>query len=260
MKKKNIKLFISWNVNGIRAMEKKGFVDTMLGFDADIVALQEIKANKEQLSDSLINIPGYYSYWYSAVQKGYSGVAAYTREKPLNVIYGLGRKEYDDEGRALTLEFQDFYFITCYFPNAQEELKRINYKIDFNNELLKFADKLKNKKSVVISGDFNVAHKPIDLTNPEANEYNPGYSILERNWMDSFIACGYTDTFRIFNKEPGNYTWWSYRSNARAKNIGWRIDYFCVDNKSVDRIIKSGILKDIAGSDHCPVSLEFRAD
>jgi len=249
---------ISWNLNGIRASEKKNFVNKVLELNPDILGVQEIKANKEQLSEDLINIKGYKSYWNSAERKGYSGVAVYTKEEPLSVIKGFNSPEHDCEGRVITLEFKDFFFINCYFPNSQEKLKRIDYKISFNNNLKKFANELKEKKTVIICGDYNVAHKPIDLTNPKRNEFNPGYSIQERNWMDEFIDSGYVDTFREFNKEPEQYTWWSYRFKAREKNIGWRIDYFCINKESIQKVKDARILKDIMGSDHCPIYIKLK--
>ncbi len=249
---------ISWNVNGIRALAKKGFVDIVKDLSPDIFAIQETKAQPEQLSEALINIDGYTSYWHSATRKGYAGVAVYTRLEPVEIIYGLGDDQFDSEGRVLSLEFEDFFLINAYFPNAQHGLTRIDYKLAFNQALNNFATRLAEKKSVVICGDFNVAHKAIDLTNPESNKNNPGYSPEERSWMDQFIEAGFIDTFRKFDPSPGNYTWWSYRSNARARNIGWRIDYFCVDPGSESRIADAAILKEITGSDHCPVRLDFR--
>ena len=251
--------FISWNVNGLRALEKKGFVEIVEGLGADIFAVQETKAWPEQLSDQLKNIPGYSSYFTKAKKKGYSGVAVYTKKKPLNVATGIGVDYIDDEGRILTLEFPGFFLINAYFPNAQPELKRIDYKIAFNNALFDYAKALAGKKTTIICGDFNVAHKAIDLANPEANEKHPGFSIEERNWMDGFINAGWVDTFRVFNKDPGQYTWWSYRFNARSKNIGWRIDYFIIDEKSKSKLHKAAILTDILGSDHCPVQMELKA-
>ena len=253
-----IKKFISWNVNGIRAIEKKGFVEIIREMDSDILALQETKARPEQLSQNLINIDGYHSFWHSAQKKGYSGVAVYSRQEPLKVYYGIEQKEFDEEGRVLTLEFADFFLVNVYFPNAAHGLKRLDYKLDFNRRLLCFANGLADKKSVVICGDFNVAHKAIDLKNPENNVKNPGFTPEERAWMDEFINAGYLDTFRKFYSGPNHYTWWSYRFNARARDIGWRIDYFCVDKKSENRIENVSILKDVMGSDHCPVSLDFR--
>jgi len=253
-----IKTMISWNVNGIRAVEKRGFTDIVKTLSPDIFAIQETKAQPDQLSGELLNIDGYTSYWHSAARKGYAGVAVYTKEKPLRVINGLGNNYFDDEGRVLTLEYEDFYFINAYFPNAQPELVRIGYKLEFNKALHALAGRLAAKKSTIICGDFNVAHKAIDLTNPKSNEQNPGYSPEERAWMDEFIGSGFVDTFRKFDSGPDNYTWWSYRFNARDRNIGWRIDYFCVDGGSSERVVGAGILKDIPGSDHCPVKLEFK--
>jgi exodeoxyribonuclease-3 len=249
--------FVSWNVNGLRAALKKGFLDVFHELDADIFAVQEIKAMPDQLPDEVKNIPGYKAYWYPARKKGYSGTAVFTRKEPQEVLYGLGKEEFDREGRVLTLEFDDFYFITAYFPNSQHGLKRLQYKQDFNKEILHYMDQLAKKKSVVLCGDLNVAHKEIDLANPQANRKNPGFCPEERAWMDEVTGAGYIDTFRLFHQEPEQYTWWSYRFHARAKNIGWRIDYFVVDPGSRDRICSAAIHDDILGSDHCPVSIEF---
>ncbi len=252
------KTMISWNVNGIRAVEKKGFVDLVKALSPDIFAVQETKAHPDQLSKDLHEIDGYTSYWHSAVRKGYSGVGVYTQSEPLEIIYGLGDKQFDSEGRVLSLEFEDFYLINAYFPNAQHGLKRLDYKLAFNKALHDFATSLAKKKSIVVCGDFNVAHKAIDLKNPESNVMNPGYSPEERAWMDRFTQAGFIDTFRKFDPEPENYTWWSYRFNARARNIGWRIDYFCVDPGSDNRVVGAAILKDTPGSDHCPIQLDFK--
>jgi exodeoxyribonuclease-3 len=257
METNNNKKFISWNVNGLRALEKKGFVDIMHELDADVVCLQEIKATPEQLPDNLKNFPGYQSYWFPASRKGYAGVSTYTKTEPLQVLYGMSIAAHDHEGRVLTLEFDNYFLVNAYFPNAQPGLARLDYKLAFNRDIHNFLDRLAEKKTVVICGDFNVAHKAIDLANPRQNEKNPGYSLPERQWMDSFIGSGYIDTFRKFTQEPEQYTWWSYRFNARAKNIGWRIDYFCVDPASEDRIKNAAILDNIFGSDHCPISLDF---
>ena len=194
----------------------------------------------------------------TAVRKGYSGLAIYTKQKPLKVMEGLEQEEIDQEGRVLTLEFDDFYLINTYFPNAQHGLARLDFKLRFNQALHTHAESLAKEKSVVICGDFNVAHKPIDLKNPKTNQKNPGYTPEERAWMDQFIAAGYIDTFRKFHPEPEQYTWWSYKYNARERNIGWRIDYFMVDPKSDKRVLEADILSDIMGSDHCPVVLEFK--
>jgi len=257
-REKNDLIFVSWNVNGLRAALKKGFLDAFFELNADIFALQEIKALPDQLPDEVKKIPGYHAFWYPAQKKGYSGTAIFSKIEPENVIYGIDEKSFDAEGRALTLEFTDFFFINAYFPNAQPKLKRIDFKQKFNAKLLAFMERLTEKKSVVLCGDLNVAHRSIDLANPKANEKNPGYSPQERAWMDEVVHAGYVDTFRLFNSEPGQYTWWSYRFNARAKNIGWRIDYFLVDPGSRDRVIDAAIHDDITGSDHCPVSLHFR--
>ncbi|MCW5212943.1 exodeoxyribonuclease III [Desulfobulbus sp. TB] len=251
--------FVSWNVNGLRAALKKepGFIDVLHELDADIFAVQEIKAMPDQLPDEVKNISGYRAYWYPAQKKGYAGVAIFTKKEPKEVMYGLGKEEFDREGRVLTLEFDNFYFITAYFPNSQHGLKRLQYKQDFNKEILHYMDKLAKKKSVVLCGDLNVAHKEIDLANPKANRKNPGFCPQERAWMDEVISAGYLDTFRLFNQEPEQYTWWSYRFHARAKNIGWRIDYFVVDSASKDRVCSAAIYDDVLGSDHCPVSIDF---
>ena len=257
MRENAVKKLISWNVNGIRALEKKGLVDIIHELDGDAVCLQEIKAMPDQLPKSLTHIEGYKAYWHPAKRKGYAGVCTYTKVEPVHVLYGMGITEHDQEGRTLTLEFDDYFLVNAYFPNAQPGLARLDYKLSFNRDLHNFVDRLAEKKSVVLCGDLNVAHKPIDLANPKQNEKNPGYSPPEREWMDTFTGAGYIDTFRKFNREPEQYTWWSYRFNARAKNIGWRIDYFCVDPASENRVKAAAILDNIMGSDHCPVSLDF---
>jgi len=256
-KKQGIRM-ISWNVNGLRAAASKGFHETVQELDADILALQETRVQPEQLDEEIRNIPGYESWFHSAEKKGYSGVAVYSRLHPLQVTRGMEDGDPDHEGRVLTLEFDDFFFVNTYFPNAGRGLVRLDYKLDFNRRLLDYLKGLVNKKSVVICGDFNVAHRPIDLANPKSNEKNAGFTPEERAWMDDFLKAGFVDTFRMFNHEGGNYTWWSYRFNARAKNIGWRIDYFCVDKKSRDRVISAAILDQVEGSDHCPVELVFK--
>ncbi len=256
-RKTSRKRFISWNVNGIRAVEKKGFIKIIKKLSADIIGIQETKAQPNQLSDELQNIEGYHSYWHSAERKGYSGVAVYTKNKPSQVFYGIDNAKFDCEGRVLTLEFGDFYFVNIYFPNSASELKRLDFKLEFNELLQQYVQNLSKKKSVVICGDYNVAHKEIDLKNPKANIKNAGFTPEERAWMDRFLDSGFTDTFRIFNLEGNNYSWWSYRFDARANNSGWRIDYFCVDKKSEHRVLAAEILPEITGSDHCPVLLDF---
>ena len=255
---KEIKL-ISWNVNGVRAVEKKGFIEEMLNMDADIVCLQETKASVDQLSDELVNIDGYQSWWHSGTKKGYSGVSIYSRLEPVAVHEGIGEDRFDNEGRAITAEFEDFYITNCYFPNAQKELARIDYRLDFGDTLINKLNNEYSDKTRLICGDYNVAHKPIDIARPKPNEGKPGYSAEERQWMDKFIGSGYTDTFRMFNQEPHQYSWWSYRAGARGKNIGWRLDYFCVDSESKDKVTDAAILQDITGSDHCPVSVTVKS-
>ncbi len=258
VKDNGIKRFISWNVNGIRAVEKKGFIDILLKFDADIIAVQETKAQQDQISTALKTVPGYSSYWHSAIRKGYSGVGIYSRLQPKRVLEGIGEQEFDCEGRVLTLEFSNFFFICSYFPNSADGLKRLDFKLRFNEKFLAFAKNLAQQKAVVICGDYNVAHKEIDLKNPQKNTMNAGFTPEERAWMDTFLQAGFVDTFRMFNRDPGHYTWWSYRFNARSKDIGWRIDYFCVDKAHEQQVHQAMILKDIMGSDHCPVELHFK--
>jgi len=259
-KGENLMRFISWNVNGIRAIEKKGFIDIVTSLSPEILAIQETKAQPEQLSDQLKNIKGYTSYWHSAEKKGYSGVAVYARKQPLTVKKGIGISHFDCEGRVLTLEYPDFFFVTIYFPNSGAELKRLDYKLEFNTSLHNYLNDLCDSKSVIVCGDYNVAHKEIDLKNPKNNVNNAGFTPEERHWMDTFLQSGWLDTFRLFNQDGENYTWWSYRFNARARNIGWRIDYFCVDEKSKIRVKAAEILPDIMGSDHCPVMLDYKID
>ena len=249
---------VSWNVNGLRAAIKNGFHETVSRLNPDILALQEIKALPEQVHEKIREIPGYSSYWFPAQKKGYAGTAVFCKTKPLQVHYGLGHARFDEEGRVLTLEYPDFSLLNIYSPNAQPALKRLPFKEDFNQVLLEYMNRLRLQKTVLVCGDLNVAHKEIDLANPKANEKNPGFSIQERAWMDEVVAAGYVDTFRQFNQEPGQYTWWSYRFNARAKNIGWRIDYFLVNDSSASRIVEAAIHCDVVGSDHCPVSVVFR--
>ena len=258
MEEKGEQRFISWNVNGLRALAQKGFTELVRELAPDILALQETKATPEQLPDSLRQLDGYTSYWFPATRKGYAGVAVYARHEPLAVHYGLGIAEHDAEGRVLTLEYPDFFFVNVYFPNAQHGLTRLGYKLRFNQDLLGFLKGLASRKSVVVCGDFNVAHREIDLANPRQNEKNAGFTREERAWMDEFLAAGYLDTFRLFHQEAGQYSWWSYRFNARAKNIGWRIDYFCVDAQSRARVANAAILSEVTGSDHCPVELFFK--
>lgn len=253
-----MKKIYSWNVNGIRAAQKKGLIDWILKTDMDILAIQETKAQKEQLDDDLIKIDGYKSYFRSAERKGYSGVAIYSKEEPKEIDI-LQIDEFDCEGRTIIAHFNDFSLINCYFPNSQGEGARLNYKIDFCNAILEKCNELvKSGKNIVLCGDYNIAHRAIDLKNPKTNEKNAGYLPEERDWMTKFLDSGYTDTFRkLHPDEPGHYTWWSYRFKAREKDIGWRIDYHCVNNKFADKVIDSKIHKTVMGSDHCPLSIEL---
>jgi exodeoxyribonuclease-3 len=248
---------VSWNVNGLRAVMDKGFLDAFRRLDADIFALQEIKAFPEQLPEAARSIPGYQAWWHPAKKKGYSGVAVFSRKEPLRVIHGLSREEFDSEGRVLTLEFADFYCVAAYFPNAQDGLKRLAFKLDFNQAMLAHLNCLAAEKTVLLCGDLNVAHKEIDLANPQANVRNPGFSPEERAGLEEILQAGYADTFRLFHPEPQRYSWWSYRTAARQRNVGWRIDYFLIDANSQGRVRAADIHDDICGSDHCPVSVEL---
>ncbi len=251
--------FISWNVNGIRACVKKGFLD-IFRYEPSGVFIQEIKSDEKSFPEIARNVKGYRLFLYPAKKKGYAGVSAYIKSDimPLNYTYGLGIKEYDVEGRLQTFEFKDFYILNVYFPNAQHGLPRLDFKLAFNAALLEYAEKLRKNKPIIITGDFNVAHKEIDLKNPKNNMFNPGFTKEEREWFDVLLSHGYIDTFRMFTKEGGHYTWWSYRFNARARNIGWRIDYFVVSEELKNNVQKSVILKDVMGSDHAPILIELK--
>lgn len=249
----------SWNVNGIRAVQKKGFVDWVLKEQPDILCIQETKAHIEQLDDEIINIDGYQSYFCSGERKGYSGVATYTKEKPISVKYGIGIEKYDKEGRILITEFEEFTLLNIYFPNGQKDDERLNYKMEFYDEILDYCEKLKSKgKKLIISGDYNTAHKEIDLKNPKSNEKRSGFLPLERQWIDKFISHGYVDTYRYFNPDKIEYSWWSYRFKSREKNVGWRIDYNFVSDNFIDDVKEAKILTDVLGSDHCPVALNIK--
>ncbi len=256
-RQQGVQRLVSWNVNGLRAVFKKGFVELVKEMNPDVLGLQEIKAMPEQLPDSLLNMNAYHGYFHSALRKGYSGVATYSKVQAQNVIRGIGDSRFDDEGRVLTLEFETYFFVNCYFPNSKGDLSRLDYKHDFNVLLQQFAEGLAVEKSVIVCGDFNVAHKEIDLANPAQNRKNAGFTPEECAWMDSFMEAGWIDSFRMKNKESGQYSWWSYRSRARERNIGWRIDYHGVDRKSRERIVDADIYQHIHGSDHCPVVLDF---
>ncbi|MDD3263491.1 MAG: exodeoxyribonuclease III [Candidatus Nanoarchaeia archaeon] len=244
----------SWNVNGIRAVLKKDFLDYIKEENPDILCIQEIKAQEDTIPNEIKEL-GYYKDYSFAKKKGYSGVMILSKEKPISISKEIGIKEFDDEGRYILFEFKDFYMINCYFPNSQPELVRIDFKNKFNNDLLNKINELKKNKPVILTGDFNVAHEEIDLKNPKTNTMNPGFYIDERNWFTKLLENDFVDTFRYFNKEPDNYTWWSYRFSAREKNIGWRIDYFVVSKDIIKKVKESNILKDYYGSDHCPIEL-----
>ena len=247
--------FISWNVNGIRACVQKGFEEFFKNADADIFCIQEPKMQEGQHVQEL---PGYYQYWNYAKRKGYSGTAIFTKIKPLSVRYGIGVPEHDQEGRVITLEFEEYYFVTVYTPNAQRELTRLEYRMTWEDAFLSYLKDLKEKKPVVFCGDLNVAHREIDLKNPKTNHKNAGFTDEERGKFQNVIDAGFIDTFRYFYPElEGAYSWWSYRFHAREKNVGWRIDYFCVSEELKKRLRDAKILTEIYGSDHCPIQLEI---
>lgn len=248
--------FISWNVNGIRACMTKGFMDFFKEVDADIFCLQETKLQAGQIE---MDLEGYHQYWNYAEKKGYSGTAIFTKKEPISVTYGLGIEEHDKEGRVITLEFDDFYFITVYTPNSQTELARLSYRMTWEDDFKKYLKKLEEKKPVIFCGDLNVAHKEIDLKNPKTNRKNAGFTDEERAKFTELVNDGFIDTFRYFYPEmEGIYSWWSYRFKAREKNAGWRIDYFMVSSSLKDRLESAKIHTEIYGSDHCPVELVLK--
>ena len=247
---------ISWNVNGIRACVTKGFLDYFKEEDADIFCIQESKMQEGQLE---LELDGYHQYWNYAEKKGYSGTAIFTKQEPISVQYGIGIEEHDHEGRVITLEFEDFYMVTVYTPNSQDELKRLDYRMQWETDFLVYLKRLEEKKGVIFCGDLNVAHKEIDLKNPKTNRKNAGFTDEERAKFGEVLAAGFIDTFRYFYPDAeGIYSWWSYRFSARAKNAGWRIDYFCVSGCLKDRLQDAKILTDVMGSDHCPVQLDLK--
>ena len=247
---------ISWNVNGIRACVQKGFLDFFKEIDADIFCIQESKMQEGQLE---LELEGYHQYWNYAEKKGYSGTAIFTKQEPISVQYGIGVDEHDHEGRVITLEFPEFYMVTVYTPNSQDELKRLDYRMQWETNFLAYLKKLEEKKGVIFCGDLNVAHKEIDLKNPKTNRRSAGFTDEERGKFTEVLDAGFIDTFRHFYPElEGAYSWWSYRMNARARNAGWRIDYFCVSECLKDRLEDAKILTDVMGSDHCPVQLDLK--
>ena len=245
---------VSWNVNGIRACLNKGFKDFFKKIDADIFCLQETKCQPDQIE---LEFDGYTSYWNSAERKGYSGTAIFTKQKPLNVTYGIGIEEHDKEGRVITLEFEKFYMVTIYTPNAKRELERLDYRMVWEDEIRKYLLKLNETKPVIMCGDLNVAHEEIDLKNPKTNRRNAGFTDEERNKMTELLKANFIDTFRYVYPDKIAYSWWSYMGNARAKDIGWRIDYIIVSDALKNNLKEADILTQVLGSDHCPISLDI---
>lgn len=247
--------FISWNVNGLRAVVGKNFLEAFEALDADFFCLQETKLQQGQLS---LDVAGYRSYWNFAEKKGYSGTAVFTRREPLAVSYGMGIEEHDHEGRVITLEMEDHYLVCVYTPNSQDELRRLSYRMEWEDAFRSYLLSLDARKPVVVCGDMNVAHKEIDLKNPATNRRNAGFTDEEREKMSTLLGSGFVDTFRHFYPDAtGRYSWWSYRFHAREKNVGWRIDYFLVSSRLVPRLKSADICSDVLGSDHCPVVLEM---
>jgi len=248
--------FISWNVNGLRAAVKHGFLDSFKQFDADFIGIQETKLQAGQID---LDLPGYTQYWNYAERKGYSGTAIFTKHKPNAVTYGIGVPELDTEGRVITLAYDNFYFVTCYTPNSGGELKRLDYRQTWEDAFLAYINQLNAKNPVIFCGDLNVAHENIDLKNWRSNHHSAGFTDEERGKFDTLLANGYTDTFRHFYPDQTEiYSWWSYRAQARANNSGWRIDYFITSNRLTDRLLNARILTSVMGSDHCPVELDIR--
>lgn len=246
--------FVSWNVNGLRACATKGFEDSFKALDADFFCLQETKMQAGQLD---LQFPGYQSYWNYAEKKGYSGTAIYSRHQPLNVTYGLGIEEHDHEGRVITLEFDHFFLVTVYTPNSQDGLRRLDYRMTWEEAFYQYLHQLDEQKPVIVCGDLNVAHQEIDLKNPKTNRQNAGFTDQEREKMTFLLQNGFTDSFRLLHPDEVKYSWWSYRFKAREKNAGWRIDYFLVSDRLRDKVTAAEIHNDIMGSDHCPVSLQL---
>ena len=246
---------ISWNVNGLRAVINKGFMDFFKQIDADIFCIQETKMQEGQIE---LILDGYYQYFNSAIKKGYSGTAVFTKEKPINVTYGIGIEEHDQEGRIITAEYEKFYLVNCYTPNSKRELERLEYRKIWEDEIRKYLKKLEETKPVIYCGDLNVAHEEIDLKNPKTNHYSAGFTDEERNKMTELLNAGFIDSFRYLYPEKENaYTWWSYMMKAREKNVGWRIDYFITSNILKEKIEDSKIHSEVMGSDHCPIELDI---
>ncbi len=249
---------VSWNVNGIRAAIRNGFFDWYETDQPDIVCLQEVKARPEQVDGQLDRLGEAEIFWNAAQRPGYSGVAVFSKIKPLSVHKGFGIEEFDKEGRVLLMEYEDFFLYNIYFPNGQRDQERLDYKLRFYDAYLDHANALREKgKAVITCGDYNTAHKEIDLKNPKANEKTSGFLPVERAWIDRYIENGYVDTFRMFNREPEQYTWWTYRFGARSRNVGWRIDYFFIDSAHKEMIKNAFIQMDVKGSDHCPLGIEI---
>ncbi|MYV05444.1 MULTISPECIES: exodeoxyribonuclease III [Furfurilactobacillus] len=249
--------FVSWNVNGLRAVLKKGFEQTATDLDADAICIQETKMHEGQAT---VNLPGYHQYWNYADRPGYSGTAIFTKHEPVNVTYGIGVDEYDHEGRVITLEYQTYYLLTSYTPNSGQELKRLDYRDGWDTAFSAYVNELAAKKPVIFCGDLNVAHEEIDLKNPKTNHQHAGFTDTERDNFTALLGTGFTDSFRHFYPDlTGQYSWWSYRFNARKNNAGWRIDYFVVSTPLMAKVTDAKILNDVLGSDHCPVALETEA-
>ena len=247
---------LSWNVNGIRAAVKKGFLEYLEDENPEIICIQETKAHKEQLTSEILEDHGYFTYWHSGEKKGYSGVATFCKEEPLYIQEGIGIKKYDDEGRVLITEHNKFLLYNIYFPNGQKNEERLKYKLDFYDDLLPIInDQVESGNNVIVTGDWNTAHRPIDLARPNENKNTSGFMPIEREKVDEYILNGWIDTFRLFHEEGGRYSWWTYRFGARDRNIGWRIDYFFVNEGMVEICTDADIYQNIFGSDHCPVSL-----
>ncbi len=250
---------LSWNVNGIRAVQKKGFLEWLEKTSPDILCVQETKAHENQLDMMLLNPPGFHVYWSQPIRKGYSGVATFSKRKPSQVSLGFNVARFDEEGRVLLTEFPEFVLLNIYFPNGKASPERLQYKLDFYEETMKFVKKLKDQgKSVIVSGDYNTAHQPIDLARPKENENVSGFLKIERSWLDRWVEDGQVDIFRKFSQEPQHYTWWDMKTAARERNVGWRIDYHFVSDDLVSGVKDAGILPHVYGSDHCPVTVEFK--